>query len=155
MTPEEFSKTCNSYLDNLRKAQNSYVAVGLPNEKVGGKVYGDGMTVLRVGAIHEYGLGPNPQRSFLRAPFISKKAEMADFIGSQFEQVLRDGKSADQALGLIGVKATNIVKGAFTSRGYGQWPDILQSTKTAKGSSQVLIDTRILAGSITFVVRAA
>lgn len=155
MTPEDFAKTCNSYLDNLRKAQNSYVAVGLPNEKVGGKVYGDGMTVMRIGAIHEYGLGYNPQRSFLRAPFISKKAEIADFIGSQFEQVLKEGKSADQALGLIGAKATNIVKGAFTSRGYGQWPDIEQATKESKGSSQVLIDTGILRGSITYVVRSA
>lgn len=155
MRPEEFAKTCNSYLDNLRKAKNSYVAVGLPSEKVGGKVYGDGMTVLAAGAIHEYGLGYNPSRSFLRAPFVSKKAEIANFIGGQFEQVLTKGKDADQALGLIGAKATNIVKGAFTTRGYGEWPDIQQATKTAKGSSQVLIDKGILRGSITYVVRSA
>ena len=54
---------------------------------------------------------------------------------------------------MIGTVAVNISKGAFTTRGYGEWPDITQATKDAKGSSQVLIDTGILRGSITYVVR--
>jgi len=41
--------------ERLESMKRRAVFVGLPNEKVGGKVYGDGMTVLRLGAIHEYG----------------------------------------------------------------------------------------------------
>jgi len=45
------------------------------------------------------------------------------------------------------------VKGAFLTRGYGEWLDITDATKEAKGSSQVLIDTGTLRNSISYVVR--
>lgn len=154
LSPKEMLKRTTAYADNLDKASKMHVAVGLPAEKVGGKVYGDGMTVIRVGAIHEYGRGFNPVRSFLRVPFQTKADTINRQFAQQFEDVLVRGKSAEQALGLIGVAATNISKGAFTTRGYGVWPDISQATKNRKGSSQVLIDKGILRGSITYVVRS-
>jgi hypothetical protein len=89
----------------------------------------------------------------LRVPFTTRKDELTKAIAKQFEDVFERGKSSEQALGLIGTVAVNISKGAFTTRGYGEWPDITQATKDAKGSSQVLIDTGILRGSITYVVR--
>ena len=55
VTPEQMLKLVGNYAKNIADAKRSYVAVGLPSEKVGGKVYGDGMTVIRLGAIHEYG----------------------------------------------------------------------------------------------------
>ncbi len=140
---------------NIAKARRSSVAVGLPAENVGGKVYGDGMTVIRVGTIHEYGAGNNPRRSFLRVPFKANKDQMDAAIAKQFKAVFEDGRKAERALGLIGTEAVNISKGAFTSRGYGAWPDISQATKDAKGSSQVLIDKGILRGSISYIVRGA
>ena len=153
MTPEQMLKNTTAYLKNLEKAKSGYIAVGLPSEEVGGKVYGDGMTVLQVGAIHEYGAGNNPRRSFLRTPFAVKKADMDKAIAQQFKDVFERGKKAETALGLIGTVAVNISKGAFTTRGYGEWPDISQATKDAKGSSQILIDTGTLRNSITYVVR--
>ena len=152
MTPEQMLKNTTAYLKNLEKAKRGYVAVGLPAEEVGGTVYDDGQTVAQVGAQHEYGAGV-PRRSFLRTPFDIKKDDLDKAIAKQFEDVFKRGKKAEQALGLIGTVAVNISKGAFTSRGYGEWPDISAATKEDKGSSQVLIDTGTLRNSITYVVR--
>lgn len=153
LTPQEMLKRTTEYAKNLDKARRLYVAVGLPTEKVGGKIYGDGMSVIQIGAIHEYGAGNNPRRSFLRVPFTAKRDELTAAIAEQFEDVFTRGKSAEQALGLIGVIASEISKDAFLTRGYGQWPDIQQSTKEAKGSSRVLVDTKTLGNSVTYVVR--
>ena len=152
MTPEQMLENTAAYLKNLEKAKRGYVAVGLPAEEVGGTVYDDGQTVAQVGAQHEYGAGV-PRRSFLRTPFDIKKDDLDKAIAKQFEDVFKRGKKAEQALGLIGTVAVNISKGAFTSRGYGEWPDISAATKEDKGSSQVLIDTGTLRNSITYVVR--
>ena len=152
LTPQQMLENTAAYLKNLEKARSGFVAVGLPAEKIGGKVYGDGQAVATIGARHEYGAGV-PRRSFLRVPFTTKKDELTKAIAKQFADVFESGKSSEQALGLIGTVAVNISKGAFTTRGYGEWPDITQATKDAKGSSQVLIDTGILRGSITYVVR--
>ena len=189
MTPEQMLKNTAAYLKNLEKAKSGYVAVGLPSEKVGGKVYGNGMTVIKIGAIHEYGstfrhpggtpyivsggkarfvsksfVGPVsgvtkphmitiPRRSFLRVPFETKKKEMESATVKQFKDVFERGKTAEKALGLIGVAAVNISKGAFTTRGYGEWDDITSATKRRKGRGQTLIDTGTLRNSITRVVR--
>jgi hypothetical protein len=152
MTPEQMLKNTTAYLKNLEKAKRGHVAVGLPAEEVGGTVYDDGQTVAQVGAQHEYGAGV-PRRSFLRTPFTAKQDDLTAAIAKQFEDVFQRGKKAEQALGLIGTVAVNISKGAFTSRGYGEWPDISAATKEDKGSSQVLIDTGTLRNSITYVVR--
>ena len=152
MTPEQMLENTGAYLKNLEKAKRGHVAVGLPSEEVGGTVYADGQTVAQVGAQHEYGAGV-PRRSFLRTPFAVKKDDMDKAIAKQFEDVFQRGKTAEKALGLIGTVAVNISKGAFTTRGYGEWPDITDDTKEAKGSSQVLIDTGTLRNSITYVVR--
>lgn len=154
LSPQQMLKRTGDYLANMEKAKRKHVAVGLPAEKVGGKIYGDGMSIVEVGAIHEYGAGDNPRRSFLRVPFQIKRAELDEGIVQQFRDVAEHGKDADRALGLIGTIAVNIIKGAFTSRGYGEWPDIQQSTKNAKGSSQVLIDSGTLRRSNTYVVRS-
>jgi hypothetical protein len=154
MTPQEMLAYTEKMAAQLKEAQRKAVFVGLPAEKVGGKVYGGGMTVLAVGAIHEYGAGSNPQRSFLRSPFSIKRKELNAVIAKQYETVTQ-GVKVSTALGLIGVAATQVSKGAFTSRGYGTWPDIEQQTKNRKGSSQVLIDKGILRSSITWVIRDA
>jgi len=153
MTPEQTLKKTKQYERELKKAMGGYIAVGLPSDKVGGQVYGDGETVMQVGAAHEYGVGNMPERSFLRLPFSLKKVDLEKAIFRQFEDVLERGKKAHKALGLIGVTATQVSQDAFDTQGYGKWPDITDATKEAKGSSKVMIDTGILRGSITYVVR--
>ncbi|MBL1319588.1 MAG: hypothetical protein JKY80_02140 [Mariprofundaceae bacterium] len=154
MNPKAFLAHTKKMAKSMAAVAKASVDVGLPSDKVGGKVYGDGMTILRVGAIHEFGAGNIPQRSFLRVPFIVNQKSINKAIAKQFESVMNGQKPAI-ALGRIGAIASNYSKGAFTSMGYGQWQDIKQSTKDAKGSAQPLIDTGILRGSITWAVRNA
>lgn len=139
----------------LRLAKRASVDVGLISDKVGGQVYGDGQTVLQIGAIHEFGTEDIPQRSFLRVPFQMKRKEMSEFIRGEFSKIASGKRTTAKAMGRIGAKATNIVKGAFTTKGYGTWPDITPATKQAKGSSQPLIDTGTLRNSITWKVKDA
>lgn len=153
MKPQDGLKKLQAYAKAIDEAKRKVVAVGLPMEKIGSKVYGDGTTVIQVGAWHEFGTKSIPQRSFLRVPFQVKQKEVLDMTQRQFNAVFEKGRTVDKALGLLGITAVNISKGAFTSKGYGEWPDIKEATKKAKGSSQPLIDTGILRGAITFVVR--
>jgi hypothetical protein len=158
MTPQQFLELAQKQLSAMERAKNAVVKVGLPGgEASTSKAYkSDGQasapTVLEVGIWHEYGTQFVPMRSFLRAPFIEKQSDIKKLIDDQFKLVLEKGLDVEIALGRVGVGAVNISKGAFKSQGYGQWPDIKQSTRDAKGSSGILIDTGLLRNSITWVV---
>lgn len=155
MTPEQMLKHTAGMLKTLKEVKSKAVFVGLPAEKVGSQIYGDGRSIIANGATHEYGYGPIPQRSFLRAPFGVKRKELTEGIAKQFEAAVNGTISIDTGLGRVGVLATNVSKGAFTSKGYGTWPDIAEETKQRKGSGQPLIDTGTLRNSITWVIRDA
>lgn len=157
MKPADMLRYTTNMAAALEAAQKKAVFVGLPKDKVGDKVYGDGMTVINVGAIHEFGVPAKgmPERSFLRVPFATKRRELNASIAKQFQLMITKGLDPDVALGRVGVLATNVSKGAFTSLGYGAWTPITEETKQRKGSSQTLIDTGILRGSITWSVRDA
>lgn len=157
LTPAAMLAYTTAMADTLDQIKKKAVFVGLPNEKVGSKVYGDGMTVLRIGAIHEYGVPHRgiPQRSFLRAPFRIKRKELNDATAKQFEAVLTGKRDVDVGLGRVGLIATNISKGAFTSLGYGEWTPITEETARRKGSTRTLVDVGLLKGSISSVIRSA
>lgn len=151
MKPIDSLKKLMDIEKQLKLAAKGNVKVGVIESKSSGAIYEGGMTVTEIAAIHEYGIG-NPQRSFLRTPFLVKKKELTAFIGKQFDRVTSGKATAENALERIGIYATNISKAAFRNKGYGQWQDIDESTKAAKGSSQVLIDTGTLRNSITYEV---
>lgn len=155
MKPEKFLKMTEKMATQLKSLKGSAVFVGLPKEKVGGKVYGDGSTIISVGASHEYGAKYLPKRSFLRAPFLIKKNEINKSIANQYKLVQEGKINPDIALGRIGAIAVNYSKGAFTSLGYGEWKPIKLETAKRKGSSQTLIDTGVLRSSISWVIRNA
>lgn len=158
MTPQEFLAMSQRQVEAMQRAKDASVKVGLPaGEAATSKAYkSDGQksapTVLEVGIWHEYGTQHVPMRSFLRGPFEQKRSELAKAIDAQFKLVLESGLDIEVGLGRIGLTAVNISRKAFTTQGYGEWPDIQQSTKDAKGSDQVLIDTGLLRNSITWVV---
>lgn len=158
MTPKQVLELAQKQLSAMERATNAVVKVGLPeSEAVTSKAYqSDGQasapTVLDVGIWHEYGTQFVPMRSFLRAPFLTKESDIRKVIDGQFHLVLEKGLDVEIALGRVGLAARNISVGAFRSQGYGEWPDIKQSTKDAKGSSGILIDTGLLRNSITWVV---
>lgn len=152
MKPEQFLKRAELYLAALEEAKDKIVKVGLPAGKVGGKIYSEGITVITVGAWHEYGFGNNPVRSFLRVPFAQKKNELFAYINKQFQLVLDGKKDAEGALNFVGIFATNISKEAFTTSAGGTWPANAPYTIAKKGSSMPMIDTGTLRNSITWLV---
>lgn len=158
MTPEEMLRVTEQQLSNMEKAKTLAVKVGLPaGESATSKVYASdsgkpGPSVLDVGIWHEYGTQHIDQRSWLRGPMDTKKADLAKVLETQFNLVLEKGMDVEKALGRVGLTAVNISKGAFRTKGYGVWADITQATKDAKGSSGILIDTGLLRSSITWVI---
>ena len=155
MKPDAFLARCENYLQQLDNAKKLQVKVGLPMEKVGGKIYGDDISIITVGAWHEYGFGNNPVRSFLRVPFAKNQNELSAYIRAQFQKVLDGQVDADKALNFVGIKATNISKQSFRSSGDGEWPENTAYTIKNKGSSKPLIDTGTLRNSLTWLVTAS
>ena len=58
-------------------------------------------------------------------------------------------KNYKEMFKLLGEKGRAIVIQAFETGGFGQWPDIAQSTKDAKGSSAILVDSAQLKNAIS------
>jgi hypothetical protein len=158
MTPQQVLELAQKQLSAMERAKNAVVKVGLPEgSSATSKVYAGengkpGISVLQNAINHEYGTQFIVMRSFLRAPFITKQADIKKVIDTQFALVLEKGLDVEIALGRVGVAATNISKGAFNTAGYGEWEDIKEATKKAKGSSGILRDKLILRNSITWVV---
>ena len=155
MKPEEMLKKTTKYRENLEKAKRLVLAVGLPKGQASNAIYGDGMTVVEIGAIHEYGAGNNPVRSFLRVPFKIKKDQIQKNMTTLFRAIAEQGADGVAQMEKAGVMLQNISKEAFETKGFGTWKDIKASTKRKKGSSATLIDTGILRGAITYEVRNA
>lgn len=152
MKPEDALKQAEHYLRSLKEMKTKHVAVGVLESEATKRVYGNDTTVGQVAAIHEYGLGNSPQRSFLKLPQELKQKEISNFINKQMEKVF-DGMSVSQGLGLIGQYNLNLIQDAFASGGFGKWDGLDPYTIQRKGSSGVLIDTGILKNSITYEVR--
>jgi phage gpG-like protein len=152
LTPEQALKQNEELLKEIKKADKSYVEVGILADSATSKVYKSGITVLAVAAIHEFGLGNNPIRSWLRAPQEAKKKDIEKFIAREFKKVVEDGEDVKKALGRVGAFVSNISKGAFTSDGYGTWAPLEAETIKRKGSSKILIDKGTLRRAISWNV---
>lgn len=145
---QQNAKRLNDYANALKVARKAYVAVGVMNAGATSAIYG-GPDVVQIAAWHEYGLGANPVRSFLKMPFQVKRAVIGSMIDRQFSAVFEKGRDIKKALGLIGVEAQNISLDAFNSEGFGYWPKV----KYREG--QTLTDTGTLKGSVMYEVRGA
>lgn len=114
---------------------------------------GDGAaTLLEIAAIHEFGAGPIPQRSFIRATIDQRKADIAKLQGVLAGQVLAGKLTPDQALTQLGAKVASWMQQRIAS---GIAPALDPATVAAKGSSVPLVDTGQLKASITFLVEGA
>jgi hypothetical protein len=114
------------------------------------------LTNVEIGAIHEFGGGNVPQRSFLRSTVDLKQAEYRRLINNGLRKMvthrggsLRDG--AMRLLELVGMKAAADVKARITE-GAGIPPPLAPSTIARKGSSRPLVDTGQLLNSISWKV---
>lgn len=146
-------QSLQGYEAELRKLKRTKIAVGLIESTAGSRVYPNGISVVQVGAIHEFGAGAIPQRSFLRAPFDIKKEEINNQIRTGIENVQEGRSTAERELNRAGTLAVNICKNAFPTSGYGTWEPLSQETIDRKGSSLPLKDTGLLNGSIAYEVK--
>lgn len=87
VSPEQMIKNVGAYLHNLEVAKRSHVVTGLPKEKVGGKVYKNGMSILRIAVAHNYGATIQhpggqpyiPHQNRGRAQFVSKSRQFGQY----------------------------------------------------------------------------
>ena len=107
-----------------------------------------GPKIVEVGRWHEYGLGDNPRRSFLREPMIQKQATIQKHIIEGWGNILSGKSTAIKELGKLGIVGQEISKGAFATGGYGKWEKLKPQTVKRKGSSDILIDKSKLVNSI-------
>jgi hypothetical protein len=110
---------------------------------------GAGLTVGDVAAFHEFGLGHNPERSFVRGWFDEALSEHRDRLRAAARDVVDGRADEEQALGLLGVRFVGEVQERI-SRGVP--PPNAPSTIAAKGSSTPLVDTGQLRASVSWRV---
>lgn len=155
MTPAEMLRSTQALLSNMEEAKSKAVFVGLPAEKAGSQIYGDGRSIIENAAVHEYGShdGRIPERSFMRVPFKEKESDLGGAILQQWSQVAEGKRTVDVALGRVGIAAVAVMKDAFRTGGFGKWPALKPETVERKGHSKILEDTRVLRNSLSWVVR--
>ena len=130
---------------NIKIAKNTAIKIGVASD-VG--QYANGESILDVAQKHEYGLGV-ARRSFIRAPMIKETPKIQKALKQGFLSIQKGGSTIAN-LNKLGIIAQNISKNAFKTQGYGEWQDISESTKKAKGSSKILFDTGRLVQSIKY-----
>lgn len=141
---EDFQKR----LDAAKRAGGYRVKVGLPS---GTGSYPDGTSIIKVGVIHEFGSedGKIPERSFLRSAMRENAKEHNKLAAKLAKAVSNGDQSPDDALELLGTKAAANVRESIVSL---TSPANTAATIRAKGSSNPLVDTGLLAQSITHQV---
>jgi len=135
-------------LKNLRehigKLAQGKVLVGVPRSSNGarGNAY--------IAMIHEFGLGHNPERSFLRSTVYEQADKYAKIIAETIPQAVKSGMSERDAYARLGTIAVNDVKMKI---GSGPFAPLSQATIDRKKSSKPLIDTGALRQSISYEIR--
>ena len=108
---------------------------------------GSKLTVLDIATIHEFGLGNNPERSFIRATFDENQEQNLELI-YRLAQLVVDGKlTREQALNQLGLRFQAQVIDRINSN---IPPPLAPATIKRKGSSLALVDTGQLKSSITY-----
>jgi phage gpG-like protein len=158
-------KKLNQFVKELSATCRDYeVRIGIFGNKAQRKK-GE-VTNPELGAIHEFGLGRVPKRSFLRMPLeLKSDAIMAQVKSSDNWKNLEHGKPLP-VLRDLGHACEAIIETAFDTRGYGTWQPDLTATVDAKTrrlspaqrkkvggySNSPLIDTGQLRRSVTSMV---
>lgn len=123
-----------SEIHNAKDAKGQSVDVGLTNADIG--------------AIHEFGSGKIPRRSFLQFPLETYMGKWVRANKDRYYEQLKKG-NLKKFYVAMGLEAEKIVNEAFTTSGYGSWAPNAPLTIAKKGSSMPLIDTGQLRASIS------
>jgi hypothetical protein len=134
------------------EARESHVKVGVLASK-GGKADHDGITMIELAAIHEFGspAAGVPERSFIRRTFKEKERELSRVCAALARDYITGKVSLERALNQLGAWGAAEVKKTVTV-GDGVPPPNADSTKRRKGSDRPLVDTGRMIDSVTWQV---
>jgi len=147
----------------IKRLQSRSVYIGLPQNS---DAYPDGTSVVEVGAEHEFGsesprtytssrgnkvtVSGVPERSFLRSTAKEKRKDWSELIVKSMRMVLTEKITVEDAMEKVGLRAESDVKKKIVEISD---PPNSQQVIDDKGSSNPLIDTGHLVGSITHIFR--
>lgn len=145
-----------SKLEKIVKSlgEKHFVDIGILG--AAGKTEEGGITLAGVGAVHEFGTdkagrGNNTtisERSFIRMPLETGQEVIEKALDPRMQKLVENGNIKD-IFKLIGIAGEARIQEAFETGGFGDWEDIKEATKKAKGSDAILIDTGPLRQGIT------
>lgn len=141
MTPEG-----KKFMRELEKLANLEVQVGFQS---GDKTYEGGADVAAVAAYNEFGSSNTPARPFMKQSFENHEDGLKKAC-EKVNSVLASGGTAEMALNQLGVYCKGLVQSEIVDGGFE--PNA-PSTIAAKGSSQPLIDTGTMRGSVNYVIK--
>lgn len=148
MTVRDVDKGWNALVKRVFDMQRPRVAVGI-FEADGQKPAGDGMTLIEVAVINEFGGGNVPERSFLRAWFDENIDVARETLAKLLQAVVAGRLTKEQALDQFGLSLQAQVQ-ARIARGVP--PPNAPSTIAKKSSSKPLVYKGQLRSSITIAV---
>ncbi len=123
------------------------ILVGVPADAT---PYPDGTSVAMVGAVHEFGGGNSPERSFIRSSFDEHQKKYITMAQKLVKKVIDKGGDIELVAELIGTEAAADVVDNINAI---QTPPNTAATILKKGSSNPLVDTGHLKQSIRHEVR--
>lgn len=145
---EAFKKALLDLKKRLQKAE-AEVLVGITEQVASEQKSGaDGLTVLDIAAIHEFGLGNVPSRSFIEGYVVENVDALHKMVQSRLKLFYDDKITETQMLNQLGLYASNGMKARISN---GIAPELSSVTIKNKGGKEIpLIDSGQLRASITY-----
>lgn len=119
---------------NLKKLNNAYTAIGFFSKDTNS----EGALMAAIAAVHEFGWGNSPERSFMRAWFDGNKKKIEQMQNKLYNQILIGRISPETGLKRLGEWAQGEIRQFIIEL---KDPPNKAVTIAAKGSSSPLIDT--------------
>lgn len=139
-------KKLNKFIESLSSVPE--IRVGIMGDD---NARDDGGSNATIGAIHEFGLGHMPKRSFLRVPLMEGLSEAVDKnITKKDLDGIVENESLVPICRKIGMIAEGVVFNAFATQGGGNWPKWKNGYKSKTG--MILQNDQQLAKSISSAV---
>lgn len=135
--------------DITKRAIPVAVKIGVQGKEAG-KAHGKA-TVADIAAIHEFGLGNNPRRSWLRDWVDLNEAVSREKLRKGYQKVLSGQINVETLATAFGTWAVASIQERIAA---GISPALSPETVKRKESSIPLIDTGVLRSSITFILES-
>jgi len=137
-----------SKLDRLLKFLNAKQEIHVGILQKGDEQHNEeDLTIAALASIHEFGLGDQEERPFIRGWYDARKAELSKIAIARYQQAFIAGQDPK----IISQQLATYFAADCQERMVNGWtyPDISDLTKDRKGSSTPLIDTNALRAHIT------